>query len=36
VFDHVYAEPHAALAAQRGRFAAYLDGFEGAETEAAR
>ncbi|WP_409263996.1 pyruvate dehydrogenase (acetyl-transferring) E1 component subunit alpha [Microbacterium aquimaris] len=27
VFDDVYAEPHAGLAAQRDRFAAYLDGF---------
>jgi 2-oxoisovalerate dehydrogenase E1 component alpha subunit len=27
VFDHVYAEPHVGLDAQRAQFAAYLDGF---------
>ena len=27
VFDHVYAEPHVGLEAQRAQFAAYLDGF---------
>ncbi|KAA9110820.1 pyruvate dehydrogenase (acetyl-transferring) E1 component subunit alpha [Microbacterium rhizomatis] len=31
VFDHVYAEPHAGLDEQREHFAAYLDGFAGAE-----
>ena len=28
VLDHVYAEPHAGIDAQRARFAAYLDGFD--------
>lgn len=28
VFDHVYAEPHVGLAAERAEFAAYLAGFE--------
>ena len=31
VFDDVYAEPHAGLAAQRDRYAAYLDGFSDEE-----
>ncbi|MDZ8172659.1 pyruvate dehydrogenase (acetyl-transferring) E1 component subunit alpha [Microbacterium xanthum] len=31
VFDDVYAEPHAGLAAQRRRFARYLDGFSDEE-----
>ena len=30
MFDHVYAEPHAQLAAQRAEFVAYQAGFEGA------
>ncbi len=29
IFDHVYAEPHAPIAAQRDEFAAYLASFEG-------
>ncbi|HEX5859761.1 MAG TPA: pyruvate dehydrogenase (acetyl-transferring) E1 component subunit alpha [Microbacterium sp.] len=31
VLDHVYAEPHTGLDRQRAEFAAYLDGFNGAE-----
>ena len=34
VFDDVYAEPHTALAAQRRRFGAYLDGFADDEEDA--
>ena len=34
VFDDVYAEPHTALAAQRRRFGAYLDGFADDEENA--
>jgi 2-oxoisovalerate dehydrogenase E1 component alpha subunit len=30
IFDHVYAEPHAELAAQRAEYADYLEGFEDA------
>jgi len=28
IFDHVYAEPHAGIAAQRAEYADYLEGFE--------
>jgi 2-oxoisovalerate dehydrogenase E1 component alpha subunit len=30
IFDHVYAAPHAIVAEERDRYAAYLDSFEGA------
>ncbi|OCI32137.1 pyruvate dehydrogenase (acetyl-transferring) E1 component subunit alpha [Oerskovia enterophila] len=34
IFDHVYAEPHAALAAERAAYAQYLEGFaDGADGE---
>jgi 2-oxoisovalerate dehydrogenase E1 component alpha subunit len=32
IFDHVYAEPHAALAAERAAYAQYLEGFADGET----
>jgi pyruvate dehydrogenase E1 component alpha subunit len=35
VFDHVYAEPHVGLDAQRAQFAAYLDGFAEVGADAA-
>jgi 2-oxoisovalerate dehydrogenase E1 component alpha subunit len=31
IFDHVYAEPHAALAAERAAYAQYLEGFADAD-----
>ncbi|WP_278236414.1 pyruvate dehydrogenase (acetyl-transferring) E1 component subunit alpha [Isoptericola sp. AK164] len=36
VFDHVYAEPHAPLDAERDAYGRYLDGFADAPEEAAR
>jgi len=33
IFDHVYAEPHAALAAERAAYAQYLEGFTDSGTD---